>query len=650
MIASSLAAAAVAGVVLALVVALAQLRPGQDLSLDLAVGVIGAVTVVVGTAIAWRVRDNVVGSLVVLIGVGEAALAARQTYYELIADGIVATPPALLLAVGQNLAVVLFVAIGLLVILFPAGRLPDRRWWWLVGALVIGACAYEAIGIVGSTPFVPPLHEVPPFVAHPFPLELPARVAATILFFGALLAAIVLGLLRVRRATGKVRAQLQWVLLGSCIFLLYPFVCGAEVLLAGRPGLPSIVVTLVGLLALPVGVAIGMLRYDLYDVDRALASAASYGLVLLILSGLFATVAFLVGTLLGGGSALAAAAATAVSALLLAPVHRRMKRFIDARLYPLRRAGVAAIRELGDRVNSGDARPEDLERVLATAVRDPELRIGYLIPGSVGFVDVDGLRVPQVGATSIEVGGETVGVLICPSVSASLRRELAAACAILATVVRLRLQLRESLHEVEASRARIIGAEDEARRRFERDLHDGAQQRLVSLGMSLRIAQRHLGREDVDVDGLLDATVAELTTAIAELRRLAHGIRPSALDEGLAAALGNLARATPIPVELEVQDEELPPIVATAAYYVVAESVANVIKHAEAGSISVRVSRHPGAVRISVRDDGRGGADAEHGSGIVGLRDRVVAVGGSLRLSSPVGSGTIVEAELPCAS
>ena len=166
----------------------------------------------------------------------------------------------------------------------------------------------------------------------------------------------------------------------------------------------------------------------------------------------------------------------------------------------------------------------------------------------------------------------------------------------------------------------------------------------------MRLAQRHLDDGTVDVDQVLDGAVAEIGTAVVELRQIAHGLRPSSPDDGLAAALENLSRNTPVPVGLDLQADDLPDDVSTTAYFVASEAVANAVKHAGAGSIAMSVRRCDGAVRVSVRDDGCGGAVARPGSGLAGLRDRVSALGGTLGIRSDPGLGTEVEAVLPCES
>jgi signal transduction histidine kinase len=271
-----------------------------------------------------------------------------------------------------------------------------------------------------------------------------------------------------------------------------------------------------------------------------------------------------------------------------------------------------------------------------------------VIPGGSGLVDESGAPLGTAGTVPVVMGGETIGALRAPGLSPELLRQVAGASATLVEVVRLRLELTAAVREVEASRARLVHAGDEERRRLERDLHDGAQQRLVSLGMALRLAQRH--PDTADLDGLIDEAVAELGTAVAELRQIAHGLRPSSLDDGLRAALSGLAQHVPIPIALEIEDDTLPDDVATTVYYVASEAITNAVKHAAATRIDVRIARCNGNVEVRVTDDGCGGARVSAGSGLAGLNDRVSAVGGALALASERGHGTTIEAAVPCAS
>jgi PAS domain S-box-containing protein len=215
-------------------------------------------------------------------------------------------------------------------------------------------------------------------------------------------------------------------------------------------------------------------------------------------------------------------------------------------------------------------------------------------------------------------------------------------------IVREITERKEQQQELEASRQRIVAAGDEARRKLERNLHDGAQQRLVSLSLSLRLAQNKLGKDPDAADRQLEAAREELGQALEELRELARGIHPAVLtDRGLEAALETLANRAPLPVEIECLDHDLPAPVEAAAYYVVSEALVNATKYADATHVRVRVGRENGCAWVEVADDGVGGADPEAGSGLNGLADRVASLNGKLAIDSPPGAGTRIRAEIP---
>jgi PAS domain S-box-containing protein len=221
-----------------------------------------------------------------------------------------------------------------------------------------------------------------------------------------------------------------------------------------------------------------------------------------------------------------------------------------------------------------------------------------------------------------------------------------------AELVALAVGSAHARDELAASRLRIVEASDTERRRLERNLHDGAQQRLVALSVGLRLVQAKVLASPDEARDLLGTLSEELAAAIVELRELAQGIHPAVLTErGLGAALEVLAARAPLPVSVEVDlPERLPEHVETAAYYAVSEALANVVKHASATSAGVRVERVDGRVAVEVSDDGAGGADASRGTGLSGLRDRVETLDGVLRIDSPPGGGTLLRAELPVGS
>jgi signal transduction histidine kinase len=217
-------------------------------------------------------------------------------------------------------------------------------------------------------------------------------------------------------------------------------------------------------------------------------------------------------------------------------------------------------------------------------------------------------------------------------------------------VARLDAELLARVDELRASRARLVEAGDTERRRLERNLHDGAQARLVGLAMLLGLARRRVDTDPEETGILIDRALVELKASLAELRELARGIHPAVLtDHGLTPALHAIASRAPVPVTLEADDEQrLPAAVEVAAYFVVAEALANVAKYAQATAATVAIRRANGCVTVEVTDDGIGGADAAQGSGLRGLDDRVAALDGTLSLDSPPGRGTRLLVEIPC--
>ncbi len=216
---------------------------------------------------------------------------------------------------------------------------------------------------------------------------------------------------------------------------------------------------------------------------------------------------------------------------------------------------------------------------------------------------------------------------------------------------RLTERIKAQLAEVAASRARIVRASDEAGRRIERNLHDGAQQRLVGLALNLKFASSLAAAEgSTELVRLLDESGGDLDRALEELRDLAQGLHPAALEEGLDSALEELAERSPTPVTVDAPSERFAPELEAALYYTAAEALTNIAKHSRATRANVVVSRRGDVLRLEVIDDGVGGVDPGRGTGLTGLRDRVEAVGGTLEIESPSTGGTRIAAEVPCES
>jgi signal transduction histidine kinase len=260
------------------------------------------------------------------------------------------------------------------------------------------------------------------------------------------------------------------------------------------------------------------------------------------------------------------------------------------------------------------------------------------------------LGIRSAAGAPVRVGGELWGVLTVQSeIPHFFPAKAEERVADFAELVSAALSEADARQQLAASRARIVEASYETRRRIERDLHDGAQQRLVALALDLRRAETELERAPGEAAGILAEARTKLDEALGELRELARGIHPAVLtDRGLVPALEALASRSPVPVETEASlDERLPPSIEAAAYFVVSEALANVAKYAEASLVSVRLARENGAARVTVTDDGVGGADPADGSGLRGLTDRVEALGGRLAVESPTGRGTTVSAAFP---
>jgi signal transduction histidine kinase len=315
---------------------------------------------------------------------------------------------------------------------------------------------------------------------------------------------------------------------------------------------------------------------------------------------------------------------------------------------------------LGDLVVElrADLPPSDLRDALARTLRDPSLELAYWLPEFDTYADVDGhaVEVHDLGCeratTLIDRNGERVAVLLHdPSLQdePELLAAVTAAAAIAVDKARLEAELRARLEELRGSRARVIDAGQKERQRLERNLHDGAQQRLIALSLELSLLEQRL-EGDTEATTRLDQARQEIALSLEELRDVARGIHPAVLSgHGLQVALESVAARAPVPVRLTVELEgRMQERLEVVAYYVVSESLTNIAKHARATRATVDVGREDGQMFVEVVDDGIGGADTERGSGLRGLADRVEALGGRLRVWTPRGGGTRVKAEIPC--
>jgi signal transduction histidine kinase len=311
---------------------------------------------------------------------------------------------------------------------------------------------------------------------------------------------------------------------------------------------------------------------------------------------------------------------------------------------------------------SGGLAPGQLQPALAEALHDPSLGVAYWLPDQEWFADLEGNRLELPTPDSeraVRVLGDPDGLVAALVYDSSLVHEeqlvdaAAAAVRMALENARLQVQLRAQLEEVRQSRARLVEAADDERQRVERDLHDGAQQQLVTLLLSMQATKSEaLRHSDPATAALIDLNIAELKQALDELRELAHGIHPTILTQaGLMPAIRSLTERCPIPVEVkgDLGDGRLAPPLEATLYFVVSEAITNAVKHSKGRRMSVSLGRSSGLAAIDVSDDGVGGADLSLGSGLRGLNDRVAAVGGRLVITSDHRSGTTIHAEVPCA-
>lgn len=531
----------------------------------------------------------------------------------------------------------LYLSFAIVLLIVPDGRAPSRGWAAVGWGIVTVATAFTVV--CGIQWAVPALAE---------PTTVPALVLLGA-FFALLVACAIAPIARFRRAGEVERTRLRWIFLAGVSLPLTLLLCWTSYLVIGSADVVGFGLVLM-YVAIPLGVTVAIVRPGLFDIDRAAVATATATVLATGVLAVLSVACAVAGVTLVRWSPIAAVTVLATLTAAAAIAFPILQRLLDRMLYPERGRAIAALRQLSSRVESGADTAATVELALRQALRDPGLTVAVRDVGAHELHDLSGQPVTTTAATApVVVRGEEVGAII-PSADRVKRPAVAIvrAATPLIEAIRTDAVIAEARSQVDASRGRLLRAGYEERRRLERDLHDGAQQRLVALGMRLRVLQR-TSAPDATLNAALDSAVAELGTAVAELRRIAHGVRPSALDDGLGAALADLTRLAPDVVELDVHAPTLPDAVATTAYYVASEALTNALRHAHASRIRITASQRDGALVLRVDDDGRGGASLNPTGGLTGLADRVAALGGILAIDSAPGAGTTVEATLPCA-
>ncbi len=532
-------------------------------------------------------------------------------------------------------------------LLFPSGTLMAPPWRAVGAAGVLGAALALPAFVLAPEAGSYFVDGVNPYAADGALWWVLYVVAMAVVLGSFVLSVVALGL-RFHRSVGEERQQMKWLALAAGIAAV---VMPTGSLLWNTVPAVRIAVAVAAML-MPVAIGAGILRYRLYDIDLAISRTVVYATITVLLTGTYAVVAITVGAVGGRGSIWATAVVTLIAGVGARQLRDRLHRLVDRRFNRSHYEATERVNTFLEELRAGRAAPEGIEQVLREAVGDPALALGFRLPGTDRYVHLDGDPMPAGGEhLPIRLYGEEVGVVAVGSAASRARLpELLTIGGLALEIVRLRVELRRQLDEVAASRARIALAADEERHRIERDLHDGHQQRLVSIGLSLRHAQHALNGTAPSAHALIQRAVDEITQSIEDLRELARGLRPAQLDAGLTPALRELARRAPLPVEVHSSTARFSAEIEAAVYYTACEGVTNAVKHSGATQVTLHTRFDEGRLVLLVNDNGVGGAALGVGTGLTGLQDRVTAHGGTLEIASPRGQGTTLTAVFPCAS
>jgi signal transduction histidine kinase len=632
---------------------------------------------IVGALLLSRLPGNRVGGLLLFgaaVTAGSFATGELMTY--LVRDGITDGPAVVAVALGSTLGwlVGIFPVVLFMPLLFPDGHLPSRRWTpfaWLCAAVLAFLGVLLLFGqdtLVGSSEDA--------VIANPFfmpglaRLEIPEAVFAVSLI-GLLVGSVLSMVLRFRRSSGVERQQIKWVAL-AVAFLASSFVLSTVASTIGlNSDLIDSIVSGIAFITLPVAVAVAVLQYHLYDLDVVVKKALVAGALVLLVIAAYAAVVGLLGVITSGNES---SGSVFIVALLLGlafrPVTRFARRIADRVVYGRRATPYEVLTEFSERVGESYATEDVLGRmaqILGQATGAGSARVWLRLgpdlrpaaswpsdaePAAAAFVASEALPTIE-GESVVEVRdrGELLGALsvamppsdpMNPS-KERLVRDLASQAGLVLRNVRL-------VEELRASQRRLVRAQDQERRRLERNIHDGAQQQLVALSVKTRLARDLTARDPARAAEMLTQIDAEIQSAVDDLRDLARGIYPPLLiDKGLAAALDAQARRSPVPITIRADGlGRYAPEVEAAVYFSCLEALQNVAKYAEASSTTVILAQTNGHLTFEVMDDGRGfDPTAERtGTGLQGIADRLGALHGEVTIRSEPGAGTRVRGRI----
>ncbi len=569
-----------------------------------------------------------------------------------------------------------------LLLRFPDGELSSPRWRKVevlsaVAISVTTLALLVAPGNLGDAGY--------PKLANPLKIDalkrfLPVVVPFLLLIPVTIVASAVSLVQRFRRSSGAARLQLKW-LTTAAAFLAVIYLVAMVVSIDttwGTQTTPTWVAVIqnaatVAFMLIPIAIGFAILKHRLYDIDVVINKSVVYGAMAAFITVVYVAIVVGIGRVVGSDRNLGLSIlATALVAVGFQPVRERVQRLANRLVYGKRATPYEVLSEFSSDMGHTFATEDLLPRMARMAAAGTAaarvhiwLQVGPQLVREVSWPEdglavepgqpvVDGERVFADGvdmAIPVRHQGELLGVIgvgkppnepLSPQ-EEKLLRDLASQAGLVLRNVRL-------IEELRTSRQRLVTAQDQERRRLERNLHDGAQQRLVAISLALRMARMAAGADaDPALGGRLDQASEQLALALAELRELARGIHPAILTErGLGPALESLAERCTIPATVHASlNGRLPPSSEATAYFIASEALANVAKYSRATAVAVRVEQLDGELRLEVVDDGVGGADASRGSGLLGLADRVAAVEGTIEIDSPPGLGTRLTCTLP---
>ena len=650
----------------------------------------------VGTLIVSRGQGNRIGWLLCWVAFAFALSGLAGSYARYALDEAARQLPAATLSAWVNRvgAPAVLLPLPLLFLLFPDGRVPSKRWrpvlWALLAAIVVNVAAFGLTpGRLGSG-----FTEMKTQVANPIGLPLAWKatveavttVAGLVVLLGGFVSAVAL-ILRFRRSRGDERQQIKWLAYVGAAALIIPLTGMAIGLVRVITGIHApendpignalfIAFFVILMVGIPAACAIAAFKYRLYDLDIVVKKTVMFGLIALALTAIgLATIALLPTFALGisSGISLRSVLLGLALGLLVWPFRRFASRIADRVVYGTRATPYEVLSEFSDRMASTYSTEDVLPRmaeILGQGCGADRaavwLRVGTEIRLAASWpdeADAGPIRIRMIGdelpqfdgadhASPVRHQGELLGALTLAMPAADpmnparakLARDVAAQGGLVLRNVRL-------IEELRASRQRLVTAQDEERRRIERNIHDGAQQQLVALSVQLRLAESMVGKEPEKERQLLHRLQAATAEALEDLRDLARGIYPPLLaEEGLVVAIESQARKSATPVEVESKNlGRYPQHVEAAVYFCALEALNNVAKYADASSARVRLTARDGTLTFEVADDGVGFDPAEtgYGSGLQGMADRLAAIGGDFEVRTRAGSGTTVKGTVP---